>query len=114
MIGRLAATYFRDRLQRRGLPRRWSRPRPAGQHLVDGRVLQPLVVAGRGLAAGQRAVQQPSYMLYGVIPPLDQCEVSWKLPEATSAFHASTDWPWKLASIPAAFSCCATRESTWA
>src|SRR6266487_255709 len=96
---------LRDRLERRGLLGGGLGPGQLGQHLVDGGVLQPLVVAGRGLAAGQRAVQPAVVHVVRVMPPLDQCEVSWKLPEATSAFHASTDWPWKVASIPAAFNC---------
>ena len=55
---------------------------------------------------------QPSYMLYGLIPPFDQCSVTEKSPSATSAFQASTDRPWNVASIPAALSSCAAMAST--
>jgi len=55
---------------------------------------------------------QPLYMLIGVMPPLDQCMVIWKSPSATSVFHAVTARPWNVASIPAARSSCATRESS--
>src|SRR5579872_3284378 len=51
-------------------------------------------------------------MLYGLMPPLDQCSVTWKSPSATSAFHAFTLRAWKVASMPAALSCCAAIEST--
>ena len=50
--------------------------------------------------AASELSSRPSYMLYGVIYPLDQYEVSWRLPEATSLFHASTDRPLNVASMP--------------
>src|SRR6266487_3625817 len=46
-----------DRRERGGLRGDRGGPRQLGQRGVDGRVLQPLVVAGGGGAAGQRAVQ---------------------------------------------------------
>ena len=55
---------------------------------------------------------QPLYMLYGVMPLLDQCSVIWKSPSATSGSQAVTARPWKVASMPAAFSSWAAMESS--
>ena len=58
---------------------------------------------------------QLSYMLYGVMPPLPQCMVSWKLPFARSEVQmAGVEVRLGVALMPAAFSSETMIWSSWA